>query len=270
VTFDGSQWSREAILAEARDWVWVPPDAYEDVTAAFRLTHYPERSSVQWSNADGPVVALVDEVERLARRAARPVLRWWVDDATRPTDTETVLRGRGYEHVESVDVLARTIGPANLPDPAVPPAVVVAPVESAETLDAAVAIDAEVFEWAPMTAAQRAHELSLIDDGLRTGRWEVRRWVAMLDGSPVGTAGLTLPGKVARLWGGGVVARARGNGVYRALLDARLRWAVTQGATLAMVKGRVATSAPILRRAGFASYGEQRCYQRALPAPRCE
>jgi hypothetical protein len=32
------------------------------------------------------------------------------------------------------------------------------------------------------------------------------------------------------------------------------------GATLALVKGRVLTSAPILLRAGFADYGEERCY----------
>jgi hypothetical protein len=32
-------------------------------------------------------------------------------------------------------------------------------------------------------------------------------------------------------------------------------------ATLALVKGRVETSAPILRRAGFALYGEERCYR---------
>jgi hypothetical protein len=32
------------------------------------------------------------------------------------------------------------------------------------------------------------------------------------------------------------------------------------GATLALVKGRVETSGPILRRAGFTAYGEERSY----------
>ena len=32
------------------------------------------------------------------------------------------------------------------------------------------------------------------------------------------------------------------------------------GAALALVKGRVETSGPILLRAGFADYGEERCY----------
>jgi GNAT superfamily N-acetyltransferase len=68
----------------------------------------------------------------------------------------------------------------------------------------------------------------------------------------------------ARLWGGGVVPEARGRGAYRAVLDARLRYAVDHGATLALVKGRVETSGPILRRAGFAAYGQERAYLLSL------
>ena len=44
------------------------------------------------------------------------------------------------------------------------------------------------------------------------------------------------------------------------MLAERLRLAREHGATLALVKGRVLTSAPILLRAGFADYGEERCY----------
>ncbi len=46
----------------------------------------------------------------------------------------------------------------------------------------------------------------------------------------------------------------------RAVLAERLRLARDHGATLALVKGRVLTSGPILLRAGFADYGEERCY----------
>lgn len=85
--------------------------------------------------------------------------------------------------------------------------------------------------------------------------------VAYLDGRPVGTSGLTLTDdRVARLWGGGVLEDARGRGAYRAMLDARLRWAVERGARMALVKGRVQTSGPILARAGFAPFGEERSW----------
>ena len=65
---------------------------------------------------------------------------------------------------------------------------------------------------------------------------------------------------VARLSGGVVVPAERGRGLYRALLDARLSYAATHGATMALVKGNVVTSAPILRRAGFTSFGQEPIY----------
>jgi hypothetical protein len=43
-------------------------------------------------------------------------------------------------------------------------------------------------------------------------------------------------------------------------LAERLRLAREHGATLALVKGRILTSGPTLLRAGFADYGEERCY----------
>ena len=46
---------------------------------------------------------------------------------------------------------------------------------------------------------------------------------------------------------------ARHTGVYRALLDHRLRAGVDAGCRMALVKGRVETSAPVLLRAGFAA-----------------
>jgi len=84
--------------------------------------------------------------------------------------------------------------------------------------------------------------------------------VAYLDGIAVGCGGISLVDGVARLWGGAVREEARGRGAYRAVLDARLRRGVERGATMALVKGRIQTSGPILRRAGFEVYGEERSY----------
>ena len=49
--------------------------------------------------------------------------------------------------------------------------------------------------------------------------------VAYVDGVPGGSGGVTMVDGVARLWGGVVVPSARGQGVYRAVLDARLSYA---------------------------------------------
>ncbi len=61
--------------------------------------------------------------------------------------------------------------------------------------------------------------------------------VAYVNGVPAGSGGVTIVDGVARLWGGVVVPSARGQGVYRAVLDARLSYAVAHGATMALVEG---------------------------------
>lgn len=66
------------------------------------------------------------------------------------------------------------------------------------------------------------------------------------------------------MWSGAVVESARGQGFYRAVLAARLTYAARHGATMALVKGRVETSGSILRRAGFAAYGQELIYAVSL------
>ena len=58
----------------------------------------------------------------------------------------------------------------------------------------------------------------------------------------------------------------RGRGLYRSLLAARCKLARANGATLALTKGRVETSAPILERAGFRSYAVEQCWRLSLGA----
>ena len=70
--------------------------------------------------------------------------------------------------------------------------------------------------------------------------------------------GLSVAGPAARLWGGAVRLEARGRGVYRALLATRLAEGAAHGCTMALVKGRVETSGPVLRRAGFEVHGQER------------
>ena len=105
------------------------------------------------------------------------------------------------------------------------------------------------------------------DDQVATALLEVERgllddsggrWVAYVDGRPAGTGGYTLAGEVCRLWGGSTHRSARGRGAYRAVLDARLRAACAAGATLGLTQAGVETTSPILRRAGFTPYGEER------------
>jgi GNAT superfamily N-acetyltransferase len=84
--------------------------------------------------------------------------------------------------------------------------------------------------------------------------------VAYVGGRPAGSGGVTMADEVARLWGGAVIPEARGLGVYRQVLAARLTYAMNRGAAIALVKGKVDTSGPILRRAGFTAFGQETLY----------
>ena len=141
------------------------------------------------------------------------------------------------------------------PDLAVPEAVEVRRVLTLDDLRAADRIDVAAFGGTPAGEEALARSAERLPD-----EW---RYLALRDGVPLGSAGHAIAGDAIRLWGGAVLPAARHTGVYRALLDARLRAGVEAGCRMALVKGRVETSAPVLLRAGFERFGEVRAYRLA-------
>ena len=82
---------------------------------------------------------------------------------------------------------------------------------------------------------------------------------AGFDDEIVGTAGAVFGGAGVNLFGGAVLPRARGRGVYRALTAARWQEAVERGTpALTVQAGRM--SMPVLARLGFVKVGEARMY----------
>ncbi|TDD58775.1 N-acetyltransferase [Kribbella antibiotica] len=244
---------RERVLKAAAEWIFVPPDAVDVVTDDYRAVVYGGRGpSVQWSSTVRPLDAVIAEVRALGQ----PV-QWWVDDRTQPADTGEVLQSKGFREIEVVEVLARNLPGDLSPRLDVPDDVVVRPALDAAGIEAAAAVDSEVFGWAPPSRNELDHEIAAVARGERSPL----RFVAEIDGEIVGAAGYTLLGDVVGLWGAAVLEKARGRGVYRALIAARCEAAVAAGANLALVRARTATSAPTLRRIGFVAYGTKRCYQ---------
>ena len=94
--------------------------------------------------------------------------------------------------------------------------------------------------------------------------WSEFQVVAYIEGAPVSAGGCALKGEEALLWGGITLTGSRRRGAYRAVLAERLRLAREHGARLALVKARPDTSAPILLRAGFTEFGQQRRYRLAV------
>jgi GNAT superfamily N-acetyltransferase len=252
----------ELVASETAAWVWYPPDAEIVEDDDLLLVRWPEHfgqppSLVRIDPAADPerVLAVATEQTRVwgADRVTVPVM------LAAPTGLEELLLSRGAAPYETVDVLAADLtGPGPLLD--APDGIELWWQLNVRTVLDGAGVALEAFGEGAIPDEATARELARLnaadlDAGVGTSL------VAYLDSQPVGTAGVTVVGWTARLWGGAVVPAARGRGVYRAMLQARLDLAVERGATMALVKGRVATSGPILRRAGFQAYGEERSYR---------
>jgi hypothetical protein len=247
------------VLAEAASWVWVPPEAQTVDTDEFLLIAYPAHFAdptvaTRW-HSDRAADELIDEVLDAAHGLGRESVTFFdLGDNTRPRDLERRLRERGAELTETLAVLALDLT-AGLPDLDVPPDLEVRRITGIDDLRRAEEVDVAVF------GGEHADEESLALSASRLADdW---RFLVLRDGTPVGAAGHVVAGSTLRLYGGAVLAEARHSGAYRALLDARLRAGAEAGATLALVKGRVETSAPVLLRAGFQRFGEVRAYRLA-------
>lgn len=252
------------VLARAAEWAWVPPFARELRTPEYRVVAYPDHFAeatvampARFDSGRGVEEVLDDVLRAVAELGRDQVAVMGLGDLTRPEGLEAHLVDRGATLVETLSVLALDL---TRPGPALdaPADVEVREVSDLDTLRDYDRIGVDVFGGTLRTEEELGSSLASLDDGGRDPML-----VAYRGEDAVGAGGYTVAGDVLRLWGGAVLPPARGAGVYRALLDHRLRAGRDAGCRMALVKGRVATSAPVLRRAGFAAYGEERGYRLA-------
>jgi hypothetical protein len=264
-----AHWTAQRVLDAAADWVWVPDGAVDVCTDDYQLIRYPHRvletgfpaAQVVASATARPLGEVIGEVTGRVRSWELPSVDWWITSATRPADTEAVLLARGAELTETMNVLGCPLGDDTAPQPDPPADVLVEVVHDERTLHAASSIAVTGWGRPEPDQAELARQLGQVQHYLSTGsEFQV---VAYLAGKPVSAAGCTLRGEVAQLWGGITLPGARRRGAYRAALAERLRLAREHGASLALVKAKPDTSAPILLRAGFTEYGQQRRYRLA-------
>jgi len=245
------------ILRASAAWVWFPRDSEHEKTD-LQLVRYPERfgGGVRGSQVDSDADAgtVLDRAVHRTRDWGERELRFWTNESDRP-DLEDELRRRGAEHTDTVAVFARRIDGAAIDVPAQTTAEVVRTIDQVREVDA---INVSVWQQQPLD-----------DEGLRTELHDVIstfeagthvRVLGRLDRRAVSTGGCTIVDGFVRLWGAATLEEARGRGAYRAVLAERVRVSASFGATTALVKGRTATSAPILARAGFTYYGDERAY----------
>jgi GNAT superfamily N-acetyltransferase len=250
---------RDDVLARAAEWVWVPSFATELRTAEYRVVAFPEHFAepteampVAFGSTRHRAQVLDDVLDAAAALGRNGVTIMGLNERTRPEGLEAHLVERGASLRETLAVLAAELS-EGVVDLAAPDDVEVREVDGLQPLRDYDRIGVEVFGGTLRTEDELTTAVGQVD-----GRDPML--VAYRDGTAVGTGGYTVAGDVLRLWGGAVLPEARGTGVYRAVLDHRLRAGRALGCRVALVKGRVETSAPVLRRAGFATYGEERAY----------
>ncbi|MHB8380069.1 MAG: GNAT family N-acetyltransferase [Acidimicrobiales bacterium] len=243
-----------------------PDDVVQLETAEYRLLRYPERvlsptfpaAQVVWSNITRPIDTVIDEVAREVHAWGLHAVYWWVTDATRPKQTEAALRERGAELSDTFHVLARELDEGAVESRDVAD-ITVKLVRDTRSLRNAVAV--ETRGWSRSRPPDEAIRRRLIDTLGELESWTGFQVVAFVDGEPAATGRCTPAGEVARLWGAVTLPAFRRRGCYQAVLSTRLRLAYDRGATLALTRGRPLTSGPLLTRAGFSAYGEERCYR---------
>jgi GNAT superfamily N-acetyltransferase len=262
-------WTPQRVLDASIAMEWRPDGASEVLVDGYRLIRYPDwaldpsfpAAQVTRSRASRPADQVIDEVLARVRQWGLHGVAWWVSDVTWPADTEDRLRARGGKRIDAVQLLARDLRDG-LPQLDIPAGVTAELVRDEGTFRAASMV--AVRGWGRKEPSEQDLARDLTYALADLADWTGFRVLACAGGEPASSGGCTLNGEAAQLWGAVTLPGFRRRGCYRAVLAERLRLAREHGAELALVKGRVETSGPILLRAGFAEYGEERCYWLSL------
>lgn len=248
----------DEILAASAAWVWFPRDS-EHVREHLLLVRDPERfgGGVRGSQVESSLspAEVVDHALERTRAWGAQRFTFWTSSADRP-DLEEELRRRGAEHIDTVAVFARPLDGATVD---VPADVTVEVVRTLEQVRAVDTVNVPVWQQRPLDAEGLQAEFAEVTAALEAR--EGFRVLARIGNRAVSTGGCTIDDGFVRLWGASTLATDRGRGAYRAVLAERLRRSATWGAKTALVKGRISTSAPVLARAGFTHYGDERAYR---------
>ena len=242
------------------------PGVEVTVTSRYQITLQPDfpipgPNSVAW------VRCRPDEVDGVIREARATIaprhlpIMWTVDPETEPSDFGDHLARYGI-HPDpggEVAVMVLPIG-ATVDAEGVPGLEILDGLADLDTFRKADAVNAEAFESESRdddlsrAAMQERRRLNALAAGNR------RLLLATVEGEPAGSAGLSLyPPAAAILNGGAVRPKFRSQGIYRALVAARMDIARTAGVDGLCVWGGH-MSAPILTKLGFEKVSWRRFY----------
>jgi GNAT superfamily N-acetyltransferase len=196
------------------------------------------------SEADAVIDATIAEYRALGLR-----FRWCVPPGSAPADLAERLAARGLEPQV-------VVGMARLTDDALAATPVDVDVVEVgrERVDEFTRVAALGWECAPEPFGW-VNRASVEHPDTR-----VHLYLASLDGVPLATAASHVFDRSVYLLGGVVLPEARGRGLYRALVNARLRDAAARGIGLVTTQALEQTSAPLLAHMGFVPVCRFRVY----------
>lgn len=185
--------------------------------------------------ADAVIDATIAEYRALGVR-----FRWSVPPGSAPADLGERLAQRGLERQVVVGMARRTDDLLE----AAPAGVEVVEV-GRERVEDFTRVSARAWACAPGPFG------AVIRASVEQPAPSVHLYLASLDGEPLGAASSQFFPRSVYLFGGVVSPEARGRGLYRALVAARLRDAAARGIGVATTQALEQTSAPLLAHMGF-------------------
>lgn len=285
------RWTEEAVLRESERWVHLPREGKRIADGRRLLVYLPDpwdmsrvwRSRVaDEEEADDLIRETVGEV----RAAGGGRVLWHTGDRVAPSFMDRCLARHGFRTTEELEVLAFFLADGReqrLPRMGVSENLSVGLVRDAEALRKALRVDSEVFRSPPPAGGEFAEYEGELEKLRRRERGAptredasiAMRFVACVSPPPrpggedpcdiVAAAGAQVAGETLRLWGAATRPAFRGRGAYGALVLERCRVGRHLGATRALAKANVATSGPMLKRAGFRPIGTERRHVLEIP-----
>ena len=196
------------------------------------------------------VEAAVEDARALVRDHGRSLLIWLVGPDYPWLGQRLEALGLVQEDTPGFESVENAMALLEAPAGAVPDDVEVTEVRSFEEYAVSSRLSMEVFEATQAMRDQMEAELHERYEEYTTPDNPLVQLIAWRDGRVVGTAAAGLGAAGINLFGGSVLADARGRGVYRALTQARWELAVARGTpALTIQAGRM--SRPIVERLGF-------------------
>ena len=237
----------------------------ERVTVCFHS--YPIAKVVEPTNVEpGDVDAAVAEAREIARVEGTDRLVWWVEPAYEWLGPELEQRGVLHEVTPGFELVENAMALVEPPSGKSSEGVTVRLVETIDDLAASDHVTVEAFEMGAEAAAEM--------DGSRAERFaeyttegnSLLQFNALLDDEVVGTAAAVLGNHGINLFAAGVLAEARGRGVYRAMIRARWDLAVECG-TPALTVQAGQMSRPVLESSGFSVIAAAKMFVDDLATP---